>query len=97
MEAIKSASLNSGFPGFFIEFGTVDTSRKITDRLERTVFITFRNDDFFDESLTHTFNRSQTKTNSVFPTDNTEVRIRLINIRAKYLDTHALTFGNLDG
>ena len=96
MEAIKSPGLDSGFPRFFIKLGTIDTSRKITNRLERTVFITFRNDDFFDQGLTHTFNRGETKANSVFSTNNSEVRIGLINIWTKHFNTHALTFRNLN-
>ena len=96
MEAIKSTSLNSGFPRFFIELGTVDTSRKITDRLEGSVFIALRDNNIFYQGLTHTFNRSQPETNGVFATDNTEVGIRLINIWAKYLNPHAFTFSNLN-
>ena len=57
MEAIKSPGLDSGFPRFFIELGTVDAGSKITNRLERTVFVTFWNDNFLNQGLAHTFNR----------------------------------------
>ena len=47
MKAVEGAGFDSGFPRFFIKFGTVDTCRKITDRLERSIFIALRNNDIF--------------------------------------------------
>ena len=47
MEAVEGAGFNRGLPRFFIKFGTVDAGGKITDWLERTVFITLRNNDIF--------------------------------------------------
>ena len=55
-KTVEGASLDGGFPGFLIKFGVINARGKITDGFEWTIFVTFRNDDFFNQGLPHTLN-----------------------------------------
>ena len=55
-KTVEGTSFNGGFPGFLIKFGVINARGKITDGFEWAIFVAFRDDDFFNQGLPHTFN-----------------------------------------